>query len=131
MKISPTAIEPSTIGSPQPSFPTSENPYSKAPKPMDDPISDGTSNLGFDSGKTFLKKNNAAMMTKPAIGRIIPNKTRQPKLSMIYPERVGPIAGATPIAMPAIPMAAPRRFGGKIDIIIFCNNGIVIPTPTA
>ena len=82
MKMSPTAMEPRTIGSPQPSLPTSEKPYNKAPNPIDDSISDGTSSFGFESGNTFLKKNMAARITNAAIGRIMPNKTRQPKLSM-------------------------------------------------
>ena len=84
MKINtmPSAIVPKTIGSPQPSLPTSEKPYNKEPNPIDDSIKEGISNLGSDNGKTFLKKNNVAKITRPAIGRIIPNKKRQPKLSM-------------------------------------------------
>ena len=64
-------------------------------------------------------------------GRVIPKIIRQLALSMIHPERVGPIAGATPMAIPTIPIMVPRFSGGKIDIAIDCPNGVKIPPPRA
>ena len=61
---------------------------------------------------TFFTKKKLATITTPAIGTIIPKSQRQLKLSMTHPERVGPIAGASPMTSPLIPIAAPRFSGG-------------------
>ena len=69
-------------------------------------------------GSTSLTKKNASTKTMPAIGAIMLKRWRHDKLSMIKPESVGPMAGARPITIPTVPMAAPRLSAGKMESII-------------
>ena len=122
---------PMTTASPQPRLDTSENPYNKAPNPKLDSIKDKISSFGLDVGKTSLTKNSDNSNTMTTTGKSIPNKVRQPELSITQPDKVGPIAGATPTAKPVKPMAVPRFSGGNKLSMMFCSSGIVIPTPNA
>ena len=51
-------------------------------------------------------------MTNTTIGMSNPKRYRQLKVSMIQPDKVGPIAGARPITKPPIPRAFPRSIYG-------------------
>ena len=43
---------------------------------------------------------------------MVRNIERQPLASVCHPPKVGPIAGATLMAMPTVPIAKPRRDSG-------------------
>ena len=118
MKITPIIKVERTTVDVQPLSPTDEKPYSKLPKPMVESTKDAKSNFGLDVSKTLAMKKKPAIRTIATIGTIKPNKSRHDKLSITHPEKVGPMAGAKPITIPAVPMAAPRLSAGKIDSII-------------
>ena len=59
------------------------------------------------------------------------NMERQPFRSVCTPPSVGPMAGATAIAMPTMPIAMPRRASGKMENTVICNTGHITPVPTA
>ena len=54
-----------------------------------------------------------------------------PFISVCTPPSVGPIAGATAIAIPTTPIAMPRRSSGKIENTVICRTGHMTPVPTA
>ena len=49
----------------------------------------------------------------------------------MIPDMVGPTAGASPMAIPTIPIALPRCSGGKTDSMIVWLRGMVTPTARA
>lgn len=59
------------------------------------------------------------------------NRKRQPTAPMSMPPTVGPILGANPSAMPAMPMAVPWRFSGKRVMAMVCTSGMRMPVATA
>ena len=58
-------------------------------------------------------------------------KLRHPHESTSAPPISGPMFGANPIAMPAMPIAVPFCPLGKRVIAIDCRTGSVMPAPTA
>ena len=56
---------------------------------------------------------------------------RQPFTSVCKPPSVGPIAGATLMAMPTVPIAMPRRDNGYIEKTVICRTGHITPPPMA
>ena len=58
-------------------------------------------------------------------------KLRQPHVSTSEPPMSGPMLGANPMAMPAMPMAVPFCPGGKRVMAMDCTSGKVMPAATA
>ncbi len=66
-----------------------------------------------------------------ATGRTKTNMNRQVKCSRISPETVGPMAGATEMAMLTLPMTAPRRSIGTRVRIVVISSGSMMAVPPA
>ena len=66
-----------------------------------------------------------------ATGRTNTNMKRQVKCSRISPETVGPMAGATEMAMLTLPMTAPRRSIGTRVRMVVIRSGSMMAVPPA
>ena len=75
------------------------------------------------------KMHNASETTPMTVS--VKKIERHPLASVCRPPKVGPIAGATLIAMPTVPMAMPRRSSGKIVNTEICSTGHMTPVPMA
>ena len=53
----------------------------------------------------------------------------QPRPSTRTPPRIGPTSVATPAVAPQMPMAAPRRSGGKIRVMTAMVCGVIMAAP--
>ena len=53
----------------------------------------------------------------------------QPRPSTSTPPRIGPTSVATPAVAPQMPMAAPRRSGGKIRVMTAMVCGVIMAAP--
>ncbi len=66
-----------------------------------------------------------------AIGRTKTNMKRQEKCSRIRPETVGPMAGATEMAMLTLPITKPRRVTGTRVRMVVISRGSMMAVPPA
>ena len=66
-----------------------------------------------------------------AIGSTSTNMNRQDRNCRISPDSVGPIAGATEIAMLMLPITTPRRSIGTRVSTVVISSGIIIAVPDA
>ncbi|MCB5293349.1 hypothetical protein BJQ90_02797 [Arthrobacter sp. SO3] len=66
-----------------------------------------------------------------AIGRTKTNMKRQEKCSRISPETVGPMAGATEMAMLTMPITKPRRDTGTRVRMVVISRGSMMAVPPA
>jgi len=82
-------------------------------------------------GLRYVKPNSAATITTAPMAAIAQNSARQLVTVIITPASVGPIAGASIIAMPSTPMAAPSLSRGVIANVSIIARGSKIPYPTA
>lgn len=101
------------------------------PKPIVDKTTEIKSKGSLRVSRTLCMIQKLAITTTATIGIIMPKRSRQVQLSMTHPDKVGPMAGARPITIPASPMAVPRLLAGKMVSINVCSKGMETPTPTA
>ena len=66
-----------------------------------------------------------------AIGSTSTNMNRQDRNCSTRPEIVGPIAGATEMAMLMLPITTPRRSIGTRVSTVVISSGIIIAVPEA
>ena len=68
---------------------------------------------------------------KPTIptGTLMKKIHSQPRPSTSTPPRIGPTRVATPAVAPQMPMAAPRRSGGKIRVMTAMVCGVIMAAP--
>ena len=62
-------------------------------------------------------------------GRLMKKIHSQPRPSTRTPPRIGPTRVATPAVAPQIPIAAPRRSGGKIRVMTAMVWGVMSAAP--
>ena len=83
------------------------------PKPMTDRQAEKRSARAEGSWEPKLCSPNMAASSEITPMMVMVRKIdRQPLASVCQPPSVGPIAGATLMAMPTVPMANPRRESG-------------------
>ena len=77
--------------------------------------------------------NLRAPFTKAAraIGSTSTNMNRQGRYCRINPDRVGPIAGATEMAMLMLPITTPRRSTGTRVSTVVISSGSITAVPEA
>ena len=76
-------------------------------------------------------RRNAARIKRTTMAMNSQKKLRHPHESTSAPPMSGPMFGANPMAIPAIPIAVPFCPLGKRVIAIDCRTGSVMPAPTA
>ncbi|MNW51608.1 hypothetical protein D3C74_290970 [compost metagenome] len=89
------------------------------------------SSFGFEVSETFTKYFRANGMTRATSGTIPMKIQRHDRCSMTKPAKVGPIAGATIMARPMSPMAAPRPSLGNTTNTTIIKRGMIMPAPAA
>ena len=133
----PATSGPQTNGLVSAKLLASENPSSKPPKPSADSMNDSVSNRSLrlpspprTSSAVATPRRMARMISIPPASSST-KKLRHPNEKLKAPPTVGPMFGAKPMAMPAMPMAVARRPSGKRVMAIVCMSGSRSPVDTA
>ncbi|MNR37092.1 hypothetical protein D3C85_1550830 [compost metagenome] len=74
-------------------------------------------------------KRRARMKPAMPTGTLMKKIHSQPRPSTRTPPRIGPTRVATPAVAPQMPMAAPRRSGGKILVMTAMVCGVIMAAP--
>ncbi|MNV44250.1 hypothetical protein D3C71_1360030 [compost metagenome] len=128
----PTTIAMITFGLPQPaSSPALLKPNTIPPNPIDDNTMERMSIFGFVTFVTFCMKRIPNINAITRNGSDSQKIQCQLRLSIRRPAIVGPIAGATMITNPIIPIAAPRFSGAMIIRIVLNISGKRSAVPIA
>ena len=121
-----------TEGSAKPALDALENPSSRPPRPSVERAKEITSSDALRSGTSSRSTNSRASTNSTASAAIrMRKKLRHPHESTSAPPIVGPMLGANPIAMPAMPMAVPFCPLGKRIMAMDCTSGSVMPAANA
>ena len=128
----PTSTGAHTSGSVSPMLAAAVKPSSSPPKPKVEKTSDVTSRWAAASFTSRSRTTASALTISTADAHAkMRNIARQLNAVHSAPPTTGPILGANPRAMPAIPIAVPWRFSGKRVMAIVCSNGMSTPVPSA
>ncbi len=102
------------------------------PKPMmDSPTEKKSACAALSDSPKLCNPNTASRIEMQPMTVSVRKMALQPFISVCSPPSVGPIAGATAIAMPTMPIAMPRLSSGKIENTVICRTGHMTPVPTA
>ena len=109
-----------------------ENPSNKPPKPKAESNNDKTSSLAdeFAWGRRVINTAASSRRTNAQTNSAT-KKLRHPANPIIHPPMVGPMLGAKPIAMPAMPITVACLSRGKEVITMLIIMGMVMPADTA
>ena len=110
----------------------SENASKSPPNPNVESDSDHTSSRASRSGASEgLMASTAAAASIAIVAASSTKKLRQPNEKLIAPPMVGPMFGANPMAMPAMPIAVAWRPQGKRVMAMVCISGMSMPVDAA
>ena len=106
-------------------------PYTRPPNAGTVRSTERKSSLVFSVSPTFVRYFAPMARAASATGRTKTNIKRHVKCSRISPETVGPMAGATEIAMLTLPMTAPRLASGTSVRMVVISSGSMMAVPPA
>ena len=127
----PAASGPHTNGLVSAKLLASENPSSRPPKPSADSMNDNVSNRSLRLPSPPRTSSAVATPSTATPASSSTKKLRHPNEKLRAPPTVGPMFGAKPMAMPAMPMAVARRPSGKRVMAMVCMSGSRSPVNTA
>src|SRR5579862_4371059 len=114
----PTIKLPRTRGSVQPRIDDSRNPYTSAAKPRVTIAAPNQSRLLVSELRDSGTRHNEIIRTTAAKGRLIKNTQCQEACSTSHPPRTGPSAVVIVVKPAQVPIALPRDFSSKDELMM-------------